>query len=107
MTCAETAEPIEMQFGMLSRVGSENMYYMGSRCPHGKRHFWSVWAIEKHCTAYDLRVDTCVSSAKKNGRTDLNLFLHKELPFLGRYDCTCVKIFSGVTFLIAINSLTL
>jgi len=26
---AKTAEPIEMQFGMLSRVGPGNMYYMG------------------------------------------------------------------------------
>ena len=30
---------------------------------------------------------------------------HKELPFEGRNDCTCVKIFSGVNILIAIISL--
>jgi len=27
--CAKTAEPIEMQLEMLSRVGPGNMYYMG------------------------------------------------------------------------------
>ena len=34
------------------------------------------------------------------------VFLRKELPFGGHDDCTCVIVFSGVTFLIAINSLT-
>jgi len=29
VSCAKMAEPIEMQFGMLSRVGAGNMYYMG------------------------------------------------------------------------------
>jgi len=29
MSCAKTAEPVEMQFRMLSQVGPENMYYMG------------------------------------------------------------------------------
>jgi len=28
VSCAKTAEPIEMQFGMPSRVGPGNMYYM-------------------------------------------------------------------------------
>jgi len=43
------AEPIEMQFGMLSRVGSGNIYYMGCRCSHDKQHFreclanWKAW----------------------------------------------------------------
>jgi len=53
-------------------------------------------------------------SCAKNGRTDLNdycvrrmtCFLHKEFPFGRRDDCTCIKIFSGVNFLITINSLT-
>jgi len=31
MTCAKTAEPTEMQFGMLSRVGPRHMYYMVCR----------------------------------------------------------------------------
>jgi len=30
VSCAKTAEPIEMEFGMLSRVGPVNMYYMGN-----------------------------------------------------------------------------
>jgi len=29
VSCAETAEPIEMQFGMLSLVGPGNMYCVG------------------------------------------------------------------------------
>jgi len=29
MSCAKTAEPIQMQFRMLSEVGPGNMYYMG------------------------------------------------------------------------------
>jgi len=35
-----------------------------------------------------------------------DVILHKELPFMGSDDCTCVKIFSGGDFLIAINVLT-
>ena len=34
------------------------------------------------------------------------VFLHKELSFGGRGDCTCIKIFSGNNFVITINSLT-
>ena len=30
--------------------------------------------------------------------TSYDVFLSKELPFGGRIDCTCVKIFSGVNF---------
>jgi len=33
MSCAKTAEPIEMQSGMLNRVGPRNMYYMGMQVP--------------------------------------------------------------------------
>jgi len=29
VSCAKTAEPIEVQFGMLSRVGPGNMHYIG------------------------------------------------------------------------------
>jgi len=32
VSCAKTAEPIEMQFGMQRRVGSGSMYYMECRC---------------------------------------------------------------------------
>jgi len=34
-----------------------------------------------------------------------DIFLHKLLPFVGQNDCTCVKISSGVNFLIVMNSL--
>ena len=37
--------------------------------------------------------------------TSYDMFLCKELPFGDRSDCTCVKIFSGMNFLIAVNSL--
>jgi len=38
-----------------------------------------------------------------------DMFLRKELPFGGRNDyisCTCIKMFSGVNFLITTYSLT-
>ena len=44
-----------------------------------------------------------------NGWTDRNdlyirmCVLPVELPFWGCDDCTCIKIFSGIIFLIAIN----
>ena len=53
MNCIKTAEPIEMQFGMLSWVSPGNMHYMGMYIPHGNGHFWGVWPIEKHCKAQD------------------------------------------------------
>jgi len=39
-----------------------------------------------------------VSCAKMGGPiyTSYDVFLHKELPFGGLIDCTCVKIFSGI-----------
>ena len=42
------AELLEIQFVMLTWVDPGNIYYMGSRCPHGKRHFRGVWRIETH-----------------------------------------------------------
>jgi len=45
VSCAKTAEPIKMQFGMLRRVGPGNLYYIGCRCCHGNGHFWDVWRI--------------------------------------------------------------
>lgn len=36
--------------------------------------------------------------------TSYDVFLGKELPFGGCDDCICVKIFSGINFLIVINS---
>jgi len=34
-----------------------------------------------------------------------DVFSRKELAFGGHNDCTCLKIFSGINVLIAINSL--
>jgi len=61
------AEPIKMQFGMLSRVGPWNMHYMWTRCTQGKEgHFCGVWPIEKHCKAQDFGgLGKRVSCAKK------------------------------------------
>ena len=39
MSCAKTAEPIKMQFALLSQVCPGNMYYMECRCSHRKGHF--------------------------------------------------------------------
>jgi len=36
VSCAKTAEPLEMQFGMMTCVVIGNMYYVGCRCPHRK-----------------------------------------------------------------------
>jgi len=51
---AKTAEPIEMQFGMLRLVGPERTCIRRTwerRCSHWNRHFWIDWPIEKHCKA--------------------------------------------------------
>ena len=72
---------IKMQFGLQSRVGPGNMYYMGCRRPSGKEHFLGLqsigfWGLGKSvkmgrptlmiCTLYDV-------------------FLHKELSFGGSH----------------------
>jgi len=36
---AKTAQPIEMPFGILNRVGPENHVLEGIQIPHNKRHF--------------------------------------------------------------------
>jgi len=48
VSCAKTAELIEMQFRMLSRVGPGNMYYMGMVMRDWVL-FGGVWPIGKHC----------------------------------------------------------
>jgi len=35
--------------------------------PHEKGHFWGVWLIEKHCTAWDFGLGKSRSSAKIGG----------------------------------------
>jgi len=48
---AKTAEPIQMQFGMLDRMGPENhVLDRGAKDPTGR----GVWPIVKHCKAYIL-----------------------------------------------------
>jgi len=97
-----------MQFGMLSRAGPGNMYYMAwkCKCPHGNGHFLGVSgrlkSIVKHRT-----LGVCykrVSCAKTDGPiltiyTSHDMFLRKELPLGSCNDCTCVKTFSDVNFL--------
>ena len=51
MSCVRTAEPIEMQFGMLRQVGRGNVITW-EREANG--HFCGVWPIVKHCKAEDL-----------------------------------------------------
>ena len=48
MSTVETAEPIEMQLGMLSWMGPGNMYYTGDvNAPIGVGTFWGVWPIDR------------------------------------------------------------
>jgi len=42
----KTADLIEIQFAMLTRVGTGNVYYMGCRCAHENGHFRGDWPIE-------------------------------------------------------------
>jgi len=51
VSCAKTAEPIEMQFGMLSRVGPEHVLYGDVHALTGRGTFGGLWPIEKHCDA--------------------------------------------------------
>jgi len=51
------AEPIQMQFGMLSWVGTGNMYYNGNvDAPTHRGTFGGIRPIEKHCKASILEV---------------------------------------------------
>ena len=54
VSCAKTAEPIKLQFAMLSWVGPENIHALRGNvdAPHGKGHFWVVWPIVKHIRLY-------------------------------------------------------
>ena len=51
VSCAKTAEPIEMQFGTLRRVGPGNIITWEME---GNGQFCGVWPIVKHCNAEDL-----------------------------------------------------
>ena len=50
MSPAKTDEPIEMPFGLWSRVGPRNHTLGGGPDPQGKRHFRGCFApLEVHC----------------------------------------------------------
>jgi len=55
VSCAKTAEPIEMQLEMLSRVRPGNMHYTGIDVDDPMRTgtFRGVWTVEKYCKGYD------------------------------------------------------
>jgi len=40
VTCAKTAEPIVMPFGLWARTGPKNHELDGVQIPHEKRQFW-------------------------------------------------------------------
>jgi len=44
---AKTAEPIEMSFGLWTRVGQRNRVLDGAQIPHAKGKFWGERAV--HC----------------------------------------------------------
>jgi len=96
------AERIQMQFGMLTWVGQGTCITWECRCHHGKGHFWGVSqlkSIVKHRI-----LGKRVSCAKAGWILICDMFFRQLVAFLGHNDCTCVKIFVGVNFLIAINS---
>jgi len=73
VSLATAAEPIEMQFGILSWVDPENhVLNRGADAPHGKGHFWSVWLIEMHCKRRIFGVGQ-KGELYKIGWTDLNV----------------------------------
>ena len=97
-------EPVEMKFGMLSRVGLENVYYIGIDASTGRDTF-GVFDWLNSIVKYRILGGWVKGWAvQKMGGLILtiyasyNIFLHKELPFRDH-----VKIY--VNFLIAINSL--
>jgi len=55
MSCAKTAEPIEMPLGTWTRVGTMKHVLDGVQISTRERVILrGVWPIEKHCKAYDL-----------------------------------------------------
>jgi len=50
VSCAKTAEPIEMPFGGLTVVGPRNHYWMGVYIPRGKGRFLRGSVFEKTCS---------------------------------------------------------
>jgi len=56
----------------VSQVGPGNMYYMGCRCPHRKRHFWGYVTAWKALWSIGFWGLCERASCAKNGRTDLS-----------------------------------
>ena len=86
MSCAKTADPIEMQCGMLSRVSPWNMYYMGMQMLPPKRALlrvtgWLKCTVKHRIWGFGRRM-----SCAKTGEPVLMIyrptyFLLKKLPF--------------------------
>jgi len=53
MSCAKTAEPIKMQFAVLSQVCPGTCITWSVDAPTGRDTFWAVWPINKLSGAYD------------------------------------------------------
>jgi len=88
------AEPIKMQFGMPSQVGSGNMYYMGYRWSHWNRptERHRIWGLGKRA-----------SFAKMDGQIltiymSYNMFLQKQLSFWVAMIAPALKFLVGLIF---------
>jgi len=55
MNCTKTVELIEMQIGMLSRIGPGNVLHGDANAPAGVGTSEGVWPIDKYCEAQDFR----------------------------------------------------
>jgi len=63
--CAKMAEPVNMQFVMLSQVGPENTYYTEMQRPHRKGHFGASGRLKSIVKQRILGLGKRVSCAKK------------------------------------------
>ena len=93
MSCAKTADPIEMQFGMLSRVSPGNVLH-GDGDPPGRTLLKMSGLLKGIVKPRILGLGKRVVCKKWVDRS-YDVFLRKELPFSGCDDCSCTNIFSG------------
>jgi len=98
--CKKTAEPIEMQFGMLSGVAPGNMYYMEIDAPTGRDAFGMSGQLKNVVQYRILRVGKGRVVQKASGQiltvyTSCDVFLRRELLF------GVAMIEPGLTFLMA------
>ena len=56
MSIAKTAEPIEMPFGLRTRVGSRNRVLDGVQIPHGKGHMVQRFSRAHDCYMFNIAV---------------------------------------------------